>query len=106
VIDGKVYDMSEFYTTHPGGPDVIFENRAKDASQVFTDAEHPQSAIRDLEKHLIGEYMQPKKFMKLEEIADHNQAGDLWLLINNKVFDVSKFKHPGKHALYSCNSFI
>ena len=39
--------------------------------------------------------MQSRLFKKLEEIADHNTANDLWLLIGNKVYDVSNFKHPG-----------
>jgi cytochrome b involved in lipid metabolism len=43
--------------------------------------------------------------MKLEEIAEHNQAGDLWLLINNKVYDVSKFDHPGKYLLVHKNLY-
>ncbi len=54
------------------------------------------SAKKEMEGYLIGEYVQPRTFKKLEEIADHNVQGDCWLLIHNKVYDVSKFKHPGK----------
>lgn len=57
VINGKVYDLTKFYLTHPGGPDVILENRAKDSSQIFNDAEHPLSALRDLENFVVGEYV-------------------------------------------------
>ncbi len=88
--------MTKFYRSHPGGPDIIEELAGKDCSQSFNDAGHPASAKKDLEKYLVGDYIEPKKFQKLEEIADHNQAGDLWLLIDNKVYDVSQFKHPGK----------
>lgn len=37
----------------------------------------------------------------MEEIAKHNQSGDCWLLINDKVYDVSKFEssHPGGEAI-------
>lgn len=56
---------------------------------------HPDSAKKQMEDFVVGEYVKPKLFMKLEEIADHNQPGDLWLLINNKVYDVSHFDHPG-----------
>ena len=33
----------------------------------------------------------------LEQIAEHNRASDLWLIIDDKVYDVSKYtgKHPG-----------
>ncbi len=97
VVEGKVYDLSTFYKSHPGGPDLITEWAGKDGSKVFKDAGHPAQAKKEMEDYLIGEYVQPKQFTKLEEIAEHNQQGDLWLLIHNKVYDVSKFKHPGKH---------
>ena len=31
------------------------------------------------------------------EVADHNAAGDAWLIIDGKVFDVTQYvdKHPG-----------
>eukprot|EP01091_Cochliopodium_minus_P002637 TRINITY_DN12485_c0_g1_i1.p1 TRINITY_DN12485_c0_g1~~TRINITY_DN12485_c0_g1_i1.p1 ORF type:complete len:143 (+),score=38.55 TRINITY_DN12485_c0_g1_i1:39-467(+) len=31
----------------------------------------------------------------LEEVSKHNKEGDAWVIINGKVFDVSKFDHPG-----------
>ena len=33
---------------------------------------------------------EPKK-LTLEEVQKHNVAGSSWLIIHNKVFDVSKF---------------
>ena len=30
-----------------------------------------------------------------EEFLKHSTKDDLWLLINGKVYDVSKFRHPG-----------
>lgn len=48
-----------------------------------------------MEEYCIGTLSKNKVFTKLEEIAEHNQPGDLWLLLHNKVYDVSKFKHPG-----------
>ena len=35
VVSGKVYDLSSFYPTHPGGPQIIMDNGGKDASQIF-----------------------------------------------------------------------
>ena len=100
LVKGKVYDLSPFFKSHPGGPDVIEEFSGKDATKSFVDASHPASARKEMEKYLVGEYVEPLQFTKLEEISDHNQAGDLWLLINSMVYDVSKFKHPGKQLLY------
>ena len=34
-------------------------------------------------------------FTKLDEIFEHNTKDSCWLLIENKVYDVTKFKHPG-----------
>jgi cytochrome b involved in lipid metabolism len=96
LVGGKVYDLSKFWKTHPGGPDIIEEFAGKDGTKSFTDAGHPGSAKKEMESYLVGEYVEPKSFTKLEELSDHNQQGDLWLLIHNKIYDVSKFKHPGK----------
>ncbi|KAK0438190.1 peroxisomal acyl-CoA-dehydrogenase [Desarmillaria tabescens] len=43
---------------------------------------------------------QPKQFSR-EEVAKHNKDGDLWIIIDTKVFDVSRFKdmHPGGAAV-------
>ncbi len=100
LYKGMVYDLSKFYRNHPGGPDIIEEYAGgKDATKVFDDAGHPKNSKKEMETYLIGEYVEPKQFKKLEEIAEHCQAGDLWLLIHNKVYDVSQFKHPGNHIL-------
>lgn len=34
-------------------------------------------------------------FTDLNEIFEHNTKESLWLLIDNKVYDVTNFKHPG-----------
>jgi cytochrome b involved in lipid metabolism len=100
LVNGKVYDLSKFYKNHPGGPDVLEEFAGdKDGSKSFNDAGHPKTAKQEMETYLIGEYDAPKQFNKLEEIAEHNQPNDLWLLIHNKVYDVSKFKHPGRFKI-------
>ena len=37
------------------------------------------------------------KFYSKEEISKHNKDKDLWIIINGKVYDLSKFGkvHPG-----------
>ncbi|KAK0469827.1 peroxisomal acyl-CoA-dehydrogenase [Desarmillaria tabescens] len=43
---------------------------------------------------------QPKQLSR-EEVAKHNKDGDLWIIIDTRVFDVSRFKdmHPGGAAV-------
>ena len=36
-----------------------------------------------------------KVFTELNDIFEHNTKESLWLLIENKVYDVTDFKHPG-----------
>jgi cytochrome b involved in lipid metabolism len=96
LYKGKIYDLSKFYQNHPGGPDIIEEHAGgKDTTQVFDDAGHNKTHRKEMEGYLIGELIENRKFTKLEEIAEHNKPKDLWLLIHNKVYDVSEFKHPG-----------
>lgn len=42
-----------------------------------------------------------KKTYSLDEIKQHNSASDCWMLINNKVYDVTIFitQHPGGRVI-------
>lgn len=44
VIDGYVYDLTNFIALHPGGPDIIKTNAGKDVTAIF-DPIHPPDAI-------------------------------------------------------------
>lgn len=81
--------MSKFYETHPGGPESIMEFAGKDSTDAFDDAGHPAYAKKQMEDFCIGTLEKAKVFTKLEEIAEHSQPGNLWLLLHDKVYDVS-----------------
>jgi len=49
LVEGKVYDLSTFYKQHPGGYDVIEEHAGKDATKIFKESGHPQSAKKEME---------------------------------------------------------
>ena len=39
-----------------------------------------------------------KKAMKaysIEEVSKHNTQGDLWIIVEGKVIDMSTYDHPG-----------
>jgi len=57
VVNGKVYDLTEFHTSHPGGPEIVISHAGKDATSEFENANHPAAAKRDMEQYLIGEYV-------------------------------------------------
>ena len=44
VIDGRVYDVSQFALSHPGGSDIIFRVAGTDATQEFLDIHPPEYA--------------------------------------------------------------
>jgi cytochrome b involved in lipid metabolism len=42
------------------------------------------------------------KIYEIEEIKKHNKENDCWILINDTVYDITKFInfHPGKNKKY------
>ena len=54
VINGKVYDVTEFAKEHPGGDEILLEHGGTDSTQDFEDVGHSTDA-RELQKRfLIG----------------------------------------------------
>jgi cytochrome b involved in lipid metabolism len=54
IVDGKVYDVTEYIFQHPGG-DSIMNNAGKDSSVGFHGPQHPESAKDFLTFYEIGE---------------------------------------------------
>ncbi|KAK8858938.1 hypothetical protein IAR55_003169 [Kwoniella newhampshirensis] len=48
IIDGKIYDVTEFLDQHPGGPEIILANAGKDATKIFKPL-HPPDALEILD---------------------------------------------------------
>ena len=56
LIEGKVYDVSEYMEDHPGGYDILIDSAKEgDSTEDFENAEHSRKAKREMEKHLIGQ---------------------------------------------------
>ncbi|XP_031481244.1 cytochrome b5-like isoform X2 [Nymphaea colorata] len=55
VINGKVYDVTQFLDDHPGGDDVLLSATGKDATDDFEDVGHSSTARAMMDGYLIGE---------------------------------------------------
>mmetsp|Transcript_3141 Transcript_3141/g.9580 ORF Transcript_3141/g.9580 Transcript_3141/m.9580 type:complete len:119 (-) Transcript_3141:509-865(-) len=53
IIDGKVYDLSEYHDIHPGG-DAIFNNAGADSSKGFHGDQHPTKVNDMLDDFYLG----------------------------------------------------
>ena len=31
----------------------------------------------------------------MSEVSKHNKTGDMWIVMGNKIYDMSSYKHPG-----------
>jgi len=54
VINGDVYDMSKFYTLHPGGEEVLREYYGKDATDAFYGLHRQENLDKYMPRLLIG----------------------------------------------------
>lgn len=54
VIDDNIYDFTQFANKHPGGSDILENFLYQDATNIFNDIGHSNSAILHLRELLIG----------------------------------------------------
>lgn len=54
AINGNVYDLTRYMSEHPGGENSILDVAGQDATYEFDAADHPQSAMDEMKKFLIG----------------------------------------------------
>lgn len=116
LIDDKVFDVSSYLTEHPGGDDILLRYGGKDGTKGFRDQEHTDYAISLRDQRVVGTIEngdQPAEYIEWaaqekvantkftwDEVAKHNHAGNLWVVIEGKVFDLTKYinLHPGGPA--------
>lgn len=56
AVHGKVYDVTGFAITHPGGRKIIEEQAGTNATITFEDQGHDEYHIDKLERFLVGDY--------------------------------------------------
>lgn len=59
IISGKVYNVTAYIPTHPGGPEIL-QGCGKDATQMFAtkgdkNEEHSNLATQTMAKYYIGD---------------------------------------------------
>eukprot|EP00958_Prasinococcus_capsulatus_P010685 scaffold1042_cov401-Prasinococcus_capsulatus_cf.AAC.12 len=53
IVDGKVYDVTDYVEEHPGG-DAILNNAGADSSDAFHGPQHPSRVFDIVDDFLIG----------------------------------------------------
>ena len=53
-IHDKVYDVTRYLDTHPGGAEVILDTAGGNATDMFEDIGHSKGARRQLDKFQVG----------------------------------------------------
>ena len=59
VIDGKVYDLTEYVHEHPGGSEAIAKNAGKDVTVGFNGPQHPSRVFDIVEDYRVGTLVAP-----------------------------------------------
>ena len=56
IINGYVYDLTEFLVEHSGGEEIILENAGFDATSAFENqrCHDNRNVVKELEKYLVG----------------------------------------------------
>jgi cytochrome b involved in lipid metabolism len=120
IINNKVYDVTNYLKSHPGGQAIVLPYCGKDATQAFDtkagQGSHSQNAIEQLGALYVGDLNQQKVVVETASnvnsntnssavvsvttatvsldvnlVAQHDTAADCWLIINNSVYDVSSY---------------
>jgi cytochrome b involved in lipid metabolism len=59
IVDGKVYDVTDYVGSHPGG-DAILRNAGGDSTKGFNGPQHGSSVWDLLPEYLIGDLVESK----------------------------------------------
>eukprot|EP01064_Diplonema_japonicum_P029773 TRINITY_DN4898_c3_g1_i1.p1 TRINITY_DN4898_c3_g1~~TRINITY_DN4898_c3_g1_i1.p1 ORF type:complete len:1151 (+),score=163.53 TRINITY_DN4898_c3_g1_i1:54-3455(+) len=96
VIEGRVFAVKSWLTTHPGGAGVLLEFAGDDATETFIDNAHSLDARRKLESFYIGE-VEDERMVSAISLADDIASAivklnldDAKVLINESVEDVPR----------------
>jgi cytochrome b involved in lipid metabolism len=113
VVNGKVYDLTSYVSSHPGGSSVIKAICGKDGTAAFSGQHAGQrQPTGELASFQIGTLAagsttsttkpgatsQPTNAtFTATEVAKHNTAASCWSVVNGNVYDLTTYVsgHPG-----------
>lgn len=55
ILNGKVYDITQYIDEHPGGEEVILDLAGQDCTEAFDDIGHSDEATEILKKLYLGD---------------------------------------------------
>ncbi|ESL09690.1 nitrate reductase [Trypanosoma rangeli SC58] len=100
VIHDKVYDVTSFTASHPGGAAVIKTNVGKEVGQTF-ESIHGAGAHKALDEFLLGTLRAVPSLLTEEEVRRRIDEDKRALLrMHDVIYDVTDFvtSHPGGEA--------
>uniref|UniRef100_A0A8D8UW04 Cytochrome b5 n=1 Tax=Cacopsylla melanoneura TaxID=428564 RepID=A0A8D8UW04_9HEMI len=87
IIDNNVYNVAPFLNEHPGGEEVLLDQRGKNATEQFEDVGHSTEARELMKKYQVGTISDP------ENVPASNQGSSGGGSFENpNKFDFSKSK--------------
>jgi len=118
VVNGNVYNLTSYISSHPGGAAVLTAICGKDGTAAFT-GQHAgaQKPNADLSSLLVGKLSTSStgtkapstspstapstKPLTATEVAKHQTATDCWSVIKGQVYDLTSYvnSHPGGASL-------
>ncbi|WWD17560.1 hypothetical protein CI109_102001 [Kwoniella shandongensis] len=95
IIDGKIYDVTEFLDQHPGGAEIILANAGKDATKIFKPL-HPPDALEILDP---SQHIGPVDPLTVPAPVDEEPTEE------EKEKEEYRKKMPGVDAMMLLNDF-
>lgn len=106
VVNGNVYDLTSYVSTHKGGAGVIEAICGKDGTKAFSGQHNGEAKPQtDLSALLVGPFgaaagnpgLSPTATLTSEEVLKHSTGQDCWSVINGEVYDLTSYvsEHPG-----------
>jgi cytochrome b5 len=100
AVYGKVYNVTSFLNSHPGGAGVLLYYAGGDATEEFKKANHSAVAKGMMPQYLVGDLVKGgtvQRPITADEFNQHSSEESCWICIDNNVYDVTAFlyEHPG-----------